>query len=246
MAVDDHPFDALDKQFAMEDSSASRVTRVLLFLAAFIPWIWPFDKAVGFLKERIATDSAYRAKVMLETCMHEVRRQGAAIELIQKTLSQQQLQDRVEAAAALLFDATRRAMNTRAIDRIKRIGMILANSVIQTTIDADSVEEMMRVAMEMSDYEINYLGELVRIEGDLVASSGRVARYEAHTRWENGKWGDRVDPELDGVFSKLASYGLVAPVPPPNNLNVMTDFQSRYVLLPKGLHFYKLIQPKSV
>ena len=64
-------------------------------------------------------------------------------------------------------------------------------------------------------------------------------------RWENGKWGDRVDPGLDSVFGKLASYGLVAPVPPPNNLTVMADFQNRYVLLPKGLHFYKLIQPKS-
>ena len=75
----------------------------------------------------------------------------------------------------------------------------------------------------------------MRIEGVIVRNQGRVERYSAYTTWEQGRWGTRVDPELDSVFSKLESYGLVARLAPPNNLNIMADVQNRYVLLPKGL-----------
>jgi hypothetical protein len=44
------------------------------------------------------------------------------------------------------------------------------------------------------------------------------------------------------VFSKLESYGLVARIPPPNNLNISADFQNRYVLLKKGARFATLIR----
>lgn len=60
--------------------------------------------------------------------------------------------------------------------------------------------------------------------------------------WERGPWGNKIDPEIDSIFSKLESYGLVARIPPPNNLNISADFQNRYVLLKKGERFSKLIQ----
>jgi hypothetical protein len=59
-------------------------------------------------------------------------------------------------------------------------------------------------------------------------------------RWEQGFWGTRIIPEIDSVFSKLESYGLVARIPPPNNLNIMADYQNRYVLLKKGVRFVTL------
>jgi hypothetical protein len=101
---------------------------------------------------------------------------------------------------------------------------------------------MMRVAMELSDRDIELLRELVRIEGEAVRTKGRLERYDAYTRWEQGQWGTRLDPELDSVFSKLESYGLVSRLAPPNNLNLMADFQNRYVLLGKGARFAQLIQ----
>jgi hypothetical protein len=119
----------------------------------------------------------------------------------------------------------------------------LANAVTESKqTDADEVEEMMLLAMELSDRDIQLLRELVKVEGPTVEAQGRLQRYDAYTRWEQGSWGTRVDPELDSVFSKLESYGLVSRIPPPNNLNIMADFQNRYVLLRKGLRFVNLIR----
>ncbi len=93
---------------------------------------------------------------------------------------------------------------------------------------------MMRVAMELSDRDIVFLGELTRIEGSLLQTQDHISRYEAHTRWEQGFWANLVFPEADSVFSKLESYGLVARIPPSNNQNIMADVQNHYVLLAKG------------
>lgn len=50
---------------------------------------------------------------------------------------------------------------------------------------------------------------------------------------------------LDSVFSKLESYGLVARIPPPNNLNITADFQNRYARLSKGLRFVELARSSA-
>ena len=244
MAIDDHPFDALEKHLKLEESSVSPLIKLLLMLCSVVSWMWPFDKAFAFLKDRAGVDSAHKSAVMLEACMNEVRKHDVELAAIRSALSPSAAQEREESTGALIVDATRKAINTRSLKRIERIGVILANGVVQKTLHSDHIEEMMRIAMELSDPDIDHLGELVRIEGDTLASQGRITRHDAYTKWEHGRWGSSVNPELDSVFSKLASYGLVAPVPPPNNLNIMADFQNRYALLPKGLHFYALIKSK--
>jgi hypothetical protein len=241
MAIDDHPFDAIEKHFKLEDSSTSPLIKLLLWLTSFVSWMWPFDKAFSFLKDHVSADSAQRIKVMLDACMNEVRKHDAELAAIRSALSPQDAQAREEATAELVVDAVRRAINTRSLTRVQRIGVILSNGLVQKTLHPDHVEEMMRVAMDLNDTDISYLGELIRIEGEMVAARGRIERYDAHTKWEQARWGTAVNPELDSVFNKLASYGLVVPIPPPNNLNIMADFQNRYALLPKGLHFYTLI-----
>ena len=153
---------------------------------------------------------------------------------------------RTEAASRLLLDASRKAMATRAIERVKRIAIILANGIVDPRpIDEDEVEEMMRIATELTDQDVSFLRELVLIEGNLVRLNGRIERYTAHTQWERGPWGTKIDSQIDSVFSKLESYGLVSRIPPPNNLNIGADFQSRYVLLAKGLRFTDAIQQRD-
>jgi hypothetical protein len=242
MAIDDHPFDALEKHIKLEQSSVSPITKLLLMLCSLVSWMWPFDKAFAFLKDRAGVDSAHKTGVMLEACMNGVRKHEAELQALRAALSPSAEKEREETTAALVVDAAQKAILTRSIKRIQRIGVILAKGVTQKTLLPDHIEEMMRVAMELGDTDVDYLGELVRIEGDMIASQGRIARYDAHTKWEHGRWGTNINPELDSVFSKLASYGLVSPIPPPNNLNIMADFQNRYALLPKGLHFFTLIR----
>ena len=213
----------------MEDLSSSPVTKKLLLVVSLFPLVWPFNKIAEYLKDHLAADSEERIRLMLETCIDEIRKHEAELEQFRRTKSEQQSQAREEVSRELLLDAARKAENTRAKARVKRIGLILANAVVEPKpTDADEIEEMMRVATELSDPDIELLKELVRIEGDAVRAQGRVARYDAHTRWEQGSWGNRVVPELDSVFSKLESYGLVSRIP-PNNLNIMADYQNRCV-----------------
>jgi hypothetical protein len=177
--------------------------------------------------------------------MTEVRRNEGEIRKVRETMSPEESQAREEVSRELLLDAARKAESTRAKERVKRIGLILANAIVESKPDADETEEMMRAAMELSDREIEFLRELVKIESSILETQGHIPRFEAHNSWERGPWGDRVDPEIDSIFSKLESYGLVARLAPPNNLNISADFQNRYVLLKKGLRFVILIREAS-
>jgi len=243
MPADDHPFDALKHQFQMEDLSVSPVGKMVLDIFSYVQPFWPFDKIAEGLKEHLAADSLERIRLMLETCMNEVRKHDDEIRRLREALTAEESQGRVEVLRELLLDAARKAESTRAKDRVKRIGLILANAAVESKpTDADEVEEMMRVAMELSDRDIMYLRELMKIQGSMHQTQDHIPRYAAHTSWELGFWTTRIDPEIDSVFSKLESYGLVARIPPPNNLNIMADFQNRYVLLKKGMRFVSLIR----
>jgi hypothetical protein len=241
MPADDHPFDALEKQLEMEALSVSPVTKVVLSVASHLPLKWPFNKAVEMLKVRLVAGSSERIGLMLETCMSEVRKHESQIKELSEKKPPEEVRVREEISTELLLDAARKAENTRAKERVRRIGIILANAVLQPTrTDADEAEEMMRIAMELSDRDVQLLGELVRIEGAMLQTQAHIPRYDAHHKWEEGFWRTRIDPEIDSVFSKLESYGLVVRIPPPNNLNIMADYQNRYVLLKKGLRFSTL------
>jgi chemotaxis protein histidine kinase CheA len=244
MPADDHPFAALEKQLEMEALSLSPVTRTILNAAAHFKW--PFNKAAEILRARLVASSSERISLMLETCMAEVRKHDSVIKELSEKRPPEEVKAREEISTELLLDAARKAENTRAQERVKRIGLILANAVLEPKrTDADEAEEMMRIAMELSDRDVYLLGELARVEGTMLETQAHIPRYAAHQAWERGPWGTRIDSEIDSVFSKLESYGLVSRIPPPNNLNIMADYQNRYVLLRKGLRFVMLAITKN-
>jgi hypothetical protein len=243
MPADDRPYDALRRQYELEDASVSPVSRFLFKWLAKAPTPAPFDKLFRAIKERHSEESMERVVLLLETIMEELRRVTDMAEKMYAAMPPEEVQTRADAVRELLLDGARKAEATRSQDRIRRIGKILAGTLVAPgTIDADNVEEMMRIAMNLTDQDVQFLQELVRIMGGLVATKGRIDRQSAHTIWENGSWGKRIDPTLDSVFSKLESYGLVSRIPPPNNLNIMADFQNRYALLNKGLAFTEMIK----
>lgn len=234
---------ALKQQFALEDLSKSPVLERLASVASVLPLPYPFDKLAESIKGRMTSDALERIELMLEACIEETQRQAERIGSLQSKMDEQQAQIRRDVLTELVMDAARKAQNTRSKERVKRIGAVLANAAFETkSTDSDEIEEMMRVATELGDRDVELLRELVRVEGEAVLTKGRIERYDAYTRWETGNWGTRLDPELDSVFSKLESYGLVTRIAPPNNLNIMADVQNRYVLLWKGARFVQLIR----
>lgn len=243
MPADDLPYDALKKQYKLEDASVSPVNRILSRWLAKVPTPAPFDKLFRGIKERHSEESMERIVLLLETVMDELRRVTGMAETMYAAMAPEEVETRADAVRELMLDGARKAEETRSRDRVRRIGMILAGAVAAPgTIDADKVEEMMRVAMNLSDQDVGFLNELVRIMGGAVAARGRIERQNAYTIWESGSWGARIDPDLDSAFSKLESYGLVSRIAPPNNLNISADFQNRYALLRKGLEFTEMIK----
>jgi len=96
MPADDHPFDALEQQYEMEDLSVSPVTRAVLGLVSLVPLKWPFDKAMEMLKGHLAADSLERIRLMLETCMTEVRKHEGEIRQLRDTKTAEETQAREE------------------------------------------------------------------------------------------------------------------------------------------------------
>jgi hypothetical protein len=219
MPADDLPYDALNQQYELESASVSPINRLFFKWLARIPTPAPFDKLFRSIKENHSEEYMERVQLLLKTLMDELRRVTVLAEKMYAGMTQEEMATRAEAVRDLLIDGARKAEATRSRERIRRIGRILAGTI----------------AMNLTDHDVQYLQELVRIMGSVVAATGRIDRHSAHTIWENGSWGQRIDPTLDSVFSKLESYGLVSRVAPPNNLN-------RYVLLNKGLAFTEMIK----
>ena len=241
MAIDDHPIDALRKRFEIEDSLDSPVVRRVAESMGSIP-LERIPVAGDFLRrlrEAITAhhkrDNAERVDLMMETYGEEIKK------LDEKLGEVENLRSRIDELADLVVDGARKAEATRAKERIKRIGTILANATVAAA-STDSVEEMMRIAMNLGDEDVAVLRELVRIEGDQLRKNGRLDRYNAHQLWEHARWNFSVESELVGVCSKLESYGLLERLAPPNNQNILADIESRFKLLHKGLRFSDFIK----
>ena len=242
VAVDD-PIEALEKQLELEDSSSSNIGRALLTTLQLLPLPWPLSAAVDALDKQIDNDRYERLKVYVQTIADTVKAVQERTDQHDRRLDDIEAAQRTERTCKLLAEGARTVAGTRSISRVVRIGIVLARGVTEEKLpDEDEIEEMMRIARELKEQDIDYLEELVRIYGETVKRNGRVDRYTAFQLWVNGSWGERSDPEIDSVCSKLGSFGLVASIPGNNTLNVMADQQNRYVLLPKGLRFAELIK----
>jgi hypothetical protein len=250
MAIDD-PIDAVRQQLANEERASdpvlARLANLMSNLSASLP-MEPVSQVVGGIStaflSHLQADRLAKMDLLINTIIEEFRRLEKKVDEIAKE-SAVEMTAQFERWIPLVVDGLRRAERTRANDRIERMGVILSNSFLSAgVIDSDNVEEMMRIAMELSNRDIHFLQALVSVQGEQVEMRGRIERFQAWMGWPNGFWGDRIDPEIDSVFAKLESFGLVVRLAPPNNLNISADFQNRYALLRKGLEFVRFARQR--
>jgi hypothetical protein len=242
VAIDD-PIEALEKQLELEDSSSSNISRALLTKLQLAPLPWPLSAAVDALDKQIDNDRYDRLKIYVQTIASTMKAIQELVDRNTRRLDDIEATQRAESTSNLLVEGARKVVSTRSISRVMRIGVILARGVTEEKLpNEDEIEEMMRIARELTEQDIDYLKELVRIYGEVVEKHGRVDRYTAFQFWVKGRWSESRNPEIDSVCSKLESFGLVASFPGNNTSTVMADIQNRYVLLPKGLRFTELIK----
>jgi hypothetical protein len=244
--IDDSPIDRLKHQFEMEDLAKSPVTEVVAkIVAAVVPGVMKAG-AEKFV-EHLASQNQERRDLLLEAVANEAKRCAAEVDRLVGLIDEHIKRTRLGTIVELSLDAVRKAQETRAKDRIQRIALILFNGALitPTVADADEVEEMMRIAMNLTANDVSHLRELVRIQGSQLTGQSHIPRFDAHESFRNGNWGDKIIPEVDSTFLKLESFGLVSRIPPANNQNIMADIQNRFALLPKGLRFVELIKHRA-
>lgn len=230
MAITDNPPDALHGQFENEERSSDPVFERLAQLASDIRLPWAGSITSWLTRNRIS-----KIEQLIDTIRQELRRHSDQLEKLCNGT-----QGEAEEFLALVLDGINKAENTRAKERIERIGAILAHSAITSPRPRpDDIEEMMRIAVELSDREVQFLNELVGIQGAIVEAQGRISRFDAWQSWDSGPWGSNPNSDLDSAFSKLESFGLVSRVPPPSNFTITADIQNRFALLRKGVDFVR-------
>jgi hypothetical protein len=246
MTIDD-PIKALQQQFENEERSSDPVLPRVAKLISALPSSSPVGQVVRGLSDallgHLQADRIEKMDLLINTIIDEFRRLEKRLDEMAEQSSV--MKARFERWVPLVVDGLNRAERTRAEDRIVRIGLILTNSFVDSSpIESDKIEEMMRIAMELSDRDIQFLKALVTLQGGIVETQGRIDRFNAWMSWPKGPWGERVDGEIDTVFGKLESFGLAVRLAPPNNLTINADFQNRYALLREGLDFARFAQQK--
>jgi hypothetical protein len=107
---------------------------------------------------------------------------------------------------------------------------------------------MLRVAMDLDDYDVLVLREAVCVQGQLLeANPGEITLHRATTSWEQGNWRKLglLEADLDSTCGKLQSLGLLMRLESRNNQNVYAPISDKYLLMRRGLQFVNAVRQRE-
>ncbi|MGD0154745.1 MAG: hypothetical protein ABSB50_01515 [Terracidiphilus sp.] len=221
---------AVDNQMRRaEKQSQSPVNRLLesadtatgaISIAAGSAAIGSIAKAIGIAKRftsglGVATldENLEHLGDATETALSRVEKnleaQGERIEEIERRLNSEELLEGIKAA-------TLQAQRTKDKKRLERMALILANGVAENDLEPESLDDMMRAAVELTNWDILVLGKMYDSQKGLL--SGRRSSFDwseqvGHiwTDW-NRLFGLGEDQHLKlrASLSRLQSLGLIA------------------------------------
>jgi hypothetical protein len=155
----------------------------------------------------------------------------------------------------LVLAALQRAERTRASERIVRMARVLGQSARRgPSLTPDTVEELLRVSMDLDEDDVCVLGELVRGQREQFSpQSGSVNAEAANNYWGCGEASHFSgigrtpaivlaipDGHLRSHCAKLQAYGLIVQVPP--NITKVGPGVTPYAILQKAIDFIDAIQ----
>jgi hypothetical protein len=173
--------------------------------------------------------------------------QGCQIEEIERRLNSPELLEGIKAA-------TLQAQRTKDKKRLERMALILANGFAENDLEPESLDDMMRAAVELKDADIIMLERIYALEKPLLDRMDRVRRGrpellpnlhgEIQNVWHN--FGRSLNPaeqlEYRGSFARLQSHGLIQQVTISNS----AVGQEPYLLLGDGAKLYERLQEIGV
>jgi hypothetical protein len=236
MAIDDLASEQALKQLEMEDLPKSPPLASSFATAAYSVMKALFkgeiSEAIGLLEQIHSSAEAERSAYLLECVVMDLKYLDEKV----KKLSERQTIDFVE----VLFDADRKARQTRAKTRIKRIADIVTASINITPIPSpDETEEMTGLAVELSDQDVPVLKALQEMQQRYERDGGR-----SMTGLPLAPVPGLSAEIVLSICGKLLSLGLIAD-PEQRAVSLGLGSYPRgggYMLLERGQRFLKFIE----
>jgi hypothetical protein len=248
MAIDD-PIDAILTLNASDERQRSPVSRFAVDFLRVVKMFAPKGTEIPIAALEGAVDWLGRQRVehredLLKTVVDEMKYRGEQIDQLIAN-SGVHAQFMADEMPALALEALRRAEQTRARARIRRLGKILVHAAEVGPQDgADYAEEMMRIAMDLNDRDVSVLKELYAAQGDLT-TSGVVQREQVNEAWRDRP--PRIEGmgenEIQSICAKLQSFGLVTRI--ERNDFKLGPAEIPHALLQKGADFITYIASRN-
>ena len=220
----DDPIKQAENQIAAD--VASPVAQGVAEIAALVPGL---TSVLGVAVQRWIERRRYENQAyLIEVLKSElVRVRGRLAELMQKHPEFWR-----DDFILLLLDGLKKAENVRAKERIERIAMILAHAAVTGPFQsADCTEEMMRMAMDLDDRDVEILREVYE-----ASIADRQIIVDGHPLESS----DVPRSSAASVLAKLQSFGLI--IDEITDRWEITRSKTPFGILQKGRDFVTYIQ----
>jgi hypothetical protein len=152
---------------------------------------------------------------------------------------------------AVVSNATLYITRTNVESRLRRLAHLIVNGVKENDLEIESLDDMMRAAVELTDWDVIVLGRMIESQKQLLSSRNWSSGWSEQVGiiWTN--WGttfglgEDQHLKLRPALSRLQSLGLIA--------EAQTHFvkdgslaTQAFGLLPEGKRFYERLQEISV
>jgi hypothetical protein len=242
MAIDD-PLQAAEDLVASDERQRLPITewaQDLVAVAKCIPGVREYAGPADLVLRKLNQRNQENRDYLLDVLTDELKRIRGRLEHLSEEHRQFLEHDYME----LVLDGLKRSENIRSKERIARIAKILAHAAdVGPSNSADCAEEMMRVAMDLTDQDVGVLREIDRAQAKILEWSRQPAPMDP----VNDCW--KADPpKVEGMSpaaivstcEKLQSFGLVTRVD-RNNFKLPLTV-TPYGILQKGHDFVEYIR----
>jgi len=170
-----------------------------------------------------------------------LREHGASIQEIKARVESAEFKEAMASAAL-------QALRTSQSERLKRMALILANGVKENDLEPESVDDMMRAAVELKEADIILLGKIYESQKTLVEQQRRgeapfIWHQNLQSYWKEFVNSGKLNPQehltYRSSFSRLESAGFVKWIPVAGDYGVGLEIHG---LLFEGKRFYERLQ----
>lgn len=168
-----------------------------------------------------------------------LRAHGTAIDEIKKRLEREDFSNAIASASL-------QALRTTQRDRLRRLALILANGVRENDLVSESVDDMMRAAVELKDADIVLLGKIYSSQVTIFRQRGMNPTNwfsQVQSLWDEFIKSGALNPSSHllyrSSFSRLESHGLIQKFREVTTAGVGLE---HYALLEEGKKFHERIQ----